>query len=485
MNNCSICCEDFTSQKRKKVECNYCNYIACKDCFQKYIITDPTIYPKCMNCNSEFSFDFVRHNTSSSFFNKSYMNKRVQDALSREKSLLPSSQVYVERELEKRNIIKEINEKQEMQELYLRYARQISYERRILENTLRNEYSNITNGVGNTRRVFTLPCPVENCKGFVSQQYKCGTCSTKICPDCREPKLDNTHVCNPDHVETVKLLKSDTKQCPSCSASIYKIEGCDQMYCTSCNTPFSWSSGKIITGRIHNPHYYEYLRNRENGNPIRREQGDNPCNVPSIHSIRKIMQIFYSKSSTNSSPKEISFPIITEAYRLPIHINAILLPQFTDNDETDNQHAILNRVSYLLNELPEQKWISTIKSQLKRTDFNKEIHDLLLMITEIINDNFRKAFSNEIVDLSVNNIIENVNDFFNELLEIKNYVNSQFRQIMLKYNLRTFVITEYWNIKPSNSKTEPRKCTCDHSHSSKFPPNLERLPRLRFNICQC
>jgi len=35
---------------------------------------------------------------------------------------------------------------------------------------------------------------------------------------------------------------------------------CDQMWCTSCNTAFSWRTLRIVNGTVHNPHYFEYLR---------------------------------------------------------------------------------------------------------------------------------------------------------------------------------------------------------------------------------
>ncbi len=51
---------------------------------------------------------------------------------------------------------------------------------------------------------------------------------------------------------------------------------CDQMYCTECNTAFSWTSGQVVNGVIHNPHYYEFLRKQGNG-VAPRNAGDVPC----------------------------------------------------------------------------------------------------------------------------------------------------------------------------------------------------------------
>lgn len=51
---------------------------------------------------------------------------------------------------------------------------------------------------------------------------------------------------------------------------------CDQMFCTECHTAFSWNTGHVVNGVIHNPHYYEYLRKIGNG-VAPRNAGDLPC----------------------------------------------------------------------------------------------------------------------------------------------------------------------------------------------------------------
>ena len=101
------------------------------------------------------------------------------------------------------------------------------------------------NNNNNERQSIGRPCPKENCRGFLSSQWKCSVCDMWTCPECHQLKgftRDAHHTCNPDDVATAKLLNSDTKPCPSCRTPIHKLVGCDQMWCTQCHTGFSWRS---------------------------------------------------------------------------------------------------------------------------------------------------------------------------------------------------------------------------------------------------
>jgi hypothetical protein len=134
------------------------------------------------------------------------------------------------------------------------------------------------------KRVFTMPCVSENCSGFIDENYKCGICSLITCKNCFEIKeTDDTHVCKPENVETAKLILKDTKNCPKCGIRIFKISGCSQMWCTKCHCTFDWKTMKIEEGHIHNPHYFQYMR-QTNG-VIPRNPGDIPLDVTNINCI--------------------------------------------------------------------------------------------------------------------------------------------------------------------------------------------------------
>lgn len=105
-------------------------------------------------------------------------------------------------------------------------------------------------------------CPATGCRGFVTApSNRCGICLKDACTACRTLAVPGgPHVCCPDNVLSVKAILNDTRPCPKCSTPIYKITGCDQMWCTACNTPFSWSRGTIISNTlIHNPHYFSWV----------------------------------------------------------------------------------------------------------------------------------------------------------------------------------------------------------------------------------
>ena len=106
------------------------------------------------------------------------------------------------------------------------------------------------------RRKFIMPCPADNCKGYLSSQYKCEVCKLYTCPDCFEVigySKESPHECKQDNIASAQLIKKETKPCPKCGVRIFKISGCDQMWCTECKVAFSWNTGKIvISGQVHN-----------------------------------------------------------------------------------------------------------------------------------------------------------------------------------------------------------------------------------------
>ncbi len=118
-------------------------------------------------------------------------------------------------------------------------------------------------GTGTAQRshwTFVMRCPLDTCQGFVGTNWKCGLCEAKFCEDCGERVGAEGHACDPDTASTHRAMRKEAKPCPKCAAMISKIDGCDQMWCTQCQTAFSWRTGEIETNHIHNPHYFQWMR---------------------------------------------------------------------------------------------------------------------------------------------------------------------------------------------------------------------------------
>lgn len=232
---CIICDENINFTSHKLITCLYCSFDACRSCCETYILNESI--PKCMNaeCNREWSRQFMRDNFTYVFINGKYKKHRAEMLFEQEKALLPSTQPLVENiiRVEKNTI--QLNDIQSQINILVKQRRE-----------LETENYNLTHNHGNVMRnrsEFVRACPDEECRGYLSTQWKCGICEKWVCPDCHDIKgllRDTEHICNPDNLATARLLANDTKPCPKCRTGIFKIDGC-----FSENTPILMWDGSI------------------------------------------------------------------------------------------------------------------------------------------------------------------------------------------------------------------------------------------------
>ena len=171
------------------------------------------------------------------------------------------------------------------------YRLERTHLRRISE-FIRGENNTTTSTKNPEEQVNNRPCITENCLGYLNRKGECPICNRTTCLSCNIDKTgQENHECKEEDKLQWEEIRKNTKPCPSCRVRIFKIVGCDQMWCTNCNTPFSWDRGTIATGPIHNPHYYDWLFNGGNENDRPRMNGPEnlECNenvLPSIYAIR-------------------------------------------------------------------------------------------------------------------------------------------------------------------------------------------------------
>ena len=93
MSDCMICCETFTGTRRAKVSCGGCDFAACVQCTQTYVLSKE-MDPHCMGCKEPFDPNFLIQNFSKTWRLKDLKNHREKMLLDREKLRKP--EIYSE-----------------------------------------------------------------------------------------------------------------------------------------------------------------------------------------------------------------------------------------------------------------------------------------------------------------------------------------------------------------------------------------------------
>jgi hypothetical protein len=286
---------------------------------------------------------------------------------------------------------------------------------------------------------FIKQCVYDSCKGFLEDNqgeegWKCSLCDNFTCRRCHEPliKKENDkgkmvkHECNEDIVATLKEIKKDTKPCPKCGTGIFKISGCNDMFCVSCQTGFNWATGKIITKGLHNPEATRWMR--ENGRAI----GDStPAELGEcIDPINNNMEFYtwmYNYGSGYLSKNKQVYDTIIELTNQVRHISEVVLHRFRDNYQTKTQDLSVDIRKYK-------------KQQMFNSEFSNIINLLIEVVRTVLN-NIREII--KIRDLGYNSVVR-IKDQLDLVPKIVDECNIKFEDVKNCFNSKRkgkFVIT--------------------------------------------
>ena len=366
--NCPICCETFTKSTRISIKCGFCDYNACRSCCQTYLLGESS--PKCMNpkCGTQWSRKFLHDNFPKSFIVGPYKLHRENVLSERERALLPATQPHVETLMRK---IQTANEIREIQDTIKQLKNRLLYlERREAD----QEEEQGIQGEIRERRQFIKPCGAPSCRGFLSTQWKCGMCETWACPDCHAiigKSKDAPHTCDPNDVETAKMVEKETRPCPTCHVLIHKIDGCDQIWCTQCHTAFSYKSGAIET-KVHNPHYYEWLRQTKGEVPR-----ENHVDAVGGGCRRQLNRHETVRLIQNMGIEQKRIDDLTKMVRNIAHLREVELPKFVDNYENNNRDI---RANYMMNKISEKEFKVLLQRAEKANNRRSEMRDVLELV---------------------------------------------------------------------------------------------------------
>ena len=476
--NCNICSRTLVTTLN--IKCNYCEQSACTQCHITFLLGLDDPNPRCMypTCKKTWTFQFMSSNFDSHFINDTLLSHQTNIYIQREKSLLPGAMNILqirEEEVQRRLNVANLHQERRILQQKINDAHKILTVKKVKINSrdsvsislykcptcnIPTVFNDICARCGSyysdsqlkftdhkqiemlqslliyqdhlllklddvnqkekkekkEKKVYVKNCPNNECRGFLNNEYNCELCKVKTCKHCSVIKSDDEHKCNPDTLATIKLLATDTKQCPKCTSLIYKINGCDQMYCTHCHTPFSWIRGTIETGVVHNPHYYELQRKLNNG-VIPRVNGDQQCGgIIILRDLRRKLGVYLDEHLLNNH------------HRLLLHITHVELPYYQRNDY--NEKLLEYRIQYLKKNINDEKWFSLLKKHYKCVEKKSEIYMVLRMFCDMLTN----IFNNISVSNSENDMIHHIasldvlRTYTNDLLtKVKHHFRSKMK----------------------------------------------------------
>jgi hypothetical protein len=412
-----------------------------------------------MTCKRAWNDEFLDLNFTKAFRTGPYKKHRETVLFEREMSILPTRQGRVESTIKYRDVKKEqANLNKEIYELDKKRRELMLQHDRLMVRVTRYQYESqgreppawtLDRGEERTvveRAKFIMKCPDSECRGFLSSAYKCGTCQKWACPDCLEIKgdeKDTEHTCSEERKESVKMILKESKPCPKCGERISKIDGCDQMFCTGCHTAFSWNTGQIVNGVIHNPHYYEYLR-KQGGGVAPRNPGDVPCGgIPYFNILHNAM----SKCSHNQRH------IVSHIHRITSEIQDQRIRNYQGGFTAEDNGDL--GVLYLMKQIDKED----MKKELAKREIKRNKHSAIRAVLEML-----VTTSSMMLNTIVTNPPKSPSDIEPVVIEFENlkeYVNESLMRVSKMKNCSVPLIGKSsagnWVWSPKNKYDTPKK----------------------------
>lgn len=368
MEECSICCEENVNV----IECLVCLEKACLNCYKTYFLSQTTAL--CMWCKNSFDLNTLNKKYPiktikefSNHFETFVFDKELSQAKDIDESIIYNikNQIEINALKQKFKQLLATNDsfiKTEYNFFTVQLELQLKTPEYIIKTTVkepkytfykqlfeieykRDDLKRKRTPIESTKcDKIRKPCPEIECQGIIIKN-KCVACCINICGDCFEIKLEK-HKCKKENLETVKMLKKDTKPCPGCFIAIIKTKGCDHMFCTSCHTFFAWKTLRIYDKPVGNPEYYRFLetQNKKEINTPRLTCNTDPRE---FYNGRDTYRLVMNKKETHH--------MVSKTFSFCSHLKSIIERINRYLNESDNRKNII-RVGYISNTISKDKY---------------------------------------------------------------------------------------------------------------------------------
>ena len=394
---CNVCCDT----KKGTAICPACKFECCTTCLQTYIMSGIGL-ARCMNtatppgCSHAFSASFLINTFGGRWYEREYRDFQTKVIMEREQALFPSTMPLIDliRDFQAKSKVSDeaYNKLKEYDNIHNPGAYTLQWEtaegeknkeRRVLiiefeiareemnaASRLVHSYPDVSM-VKETQKLYIQACPKDGCRGMIGDDMICGVCYIHICGKCRVLSAPG-HQCKEEDIATAKEMAKNTKPCPSCAAPIYKISGCDQMWCVMCKNAFSWSTGRIENGAVHNPHYFDWLTS---GRATARVDGDECVLLPRDQVNKALLAAIGGKNT---------YVFNTMRSLASTHLARI----FQENGRYDNI-LYKTRAEYIMGDIDYAKWSKLVMYNRKHQERSAVISEVARTFHDVLQERIR------------------------------------------------------------------------------------------------
>jgi hypothetical protein len=203
------------------------------------------------------------------------------------------------------------------------------------------------------------------------------------------------------------------------------------MWCPECHKAFSWRTGLVDNGVIHNPHFYQYQRENAGNNPVPRVPGDVVCGgLCEWYTFNnQILQRIKSGTLIPNLGVELR-TCLADIHRFVAHITRVDLTQVRTKVRNLSEFEEI-RCKYILKQISKEELAKTIyKNDALRKKLVEMLH-LYELLSVVGTELFAKLLeSKKVREEFITEVLENIGEYD----RLREYCNKQFKNISLTYN---------------------------------------------------